>query len=46
VPGGDRSAFAVMMNGTPLKCVSPDKIASPAYARQDAIVEALAGCQG
>jgi D-alanyl-D-alanine carboxypeptidase/D-alanyl-D-alanine-endopeptidase (penicillin-binding protein 4) len=43
---GRRFAFAVMMNGMRLEFVPPDKIESPAYALQDAIVEALAGCQG
>jgi serine-type D-Ala-D-Ala carboxypeptidase/endopeptidase (penicillin-binding protein 4) len=35
-----------MMNGMPLEFVPPDKIVSPAYALQDAIVNALAGYQG
>jgi D-alanyl-D-alanine carboxypeptidase/D-alanyl-D-alanine-endopeptidase (penicillin-binding protein 4) len=39
-------AFAVMMNGMPLEFVPPDRIESPAYALQDAIVTALAGYQG
>jgi len=39
-------AFAVMMNGMPLEFVPPDRIESPAYALQDAIVNALAGYQG
>jgi D-alanyl-D-alanine carboxypeptidase/D-alanyl-D-alanine-endopeptidase (penicillin-binding protein 4) len=43
---GRRFAFAVMMNGMRLEFVPPDKIESPAYALQDAIVEALAGYQG
>ena len=33
-------------DGMPLKFVPPDKIESPAYALQDAMVEALAGYQG
>jgi D-alanyl-D-alanine carboxypeptidase/D-alanyl-D-alanine-endopeptidase (penicillin-binding protein 4) len=41
--GGTRFAFAVMMNGMPLKFVPPDRIVSPAYALQDRIVSALAG---
>jgi D-alanyl-D-alanine carboxypeptidase/D-alanyl-D-alanine-endopeptidase (penicillin-binding protein 4) len=43
---GKTFAFAVMMNGMPLEFVPPDKIESPAYALQDAIVKALAGYQG
>ena len=43
---GRRFAFAVMMNGMKLEFVPPDKIESPAYALQDAIVEALAGYRG
>jgi D-alanyl-D-alanine carboxypeptidase/D-alanyl-D-alanine-endopeptidase (penicillin-binding protein 4) len=43
---GKTFAFAVMMNGMPLEFVPPDKIESPAYALQDAIVNALAGYQG
>jgi serine-type D-Ala-D-Ala carboxypeptidase/endopeptidase (penicillin-binding protein 4) len=43
---GRSFAFAVMMNGMPLEFVPPDRIDSPAYALQDAIVEALAGYQG
>jgi len=43
---GKSFAFAVMMNGMPLEFVPPDKIESPAYALQDAIVKALAGYQG
>ena len=43
--GGTRFAFAVMMNGMPMEFVPPDKIVSPAYALQDAMVEALAGYQ-
>jgi serine-type D-Ala-D-Ala carboxypeptidase/endopeptidase (penicillin-binding protein 4) len=43
---GRRFAFAVMMNGMPLEFVPPDRIESPAYALQDAIVEALAGYRG
>ena len=39
-------AFAVMMNGMPLEFVPPDRIESPAYALQDAIVTALASYQG
>jgi serine-type D-Ala-D-Ala carboxypeptidase/endopeptidase (penicillin-binding protein 4) len=39
-------AFAVMMNGMPLEFVPPDRIESPAYALQDAIVKALAGYRG
>ncbi|WP_156027699.1 D-alanyl-D-alanine carboxypeptidase/D-alanyl-D-alanine-endopeptidase [Candidatus Solirubrobacter pratensis] len=44
--GGRTFAFAVMMNGMPLEFVPPDRIVSPAYALQDAIVEALAGYPG
>jgi serine-type D-Ala-D-Ala carboxypeptidase/endopeptidase (penicillin-binding protein 4) len=40
---GKTFAFAVMMNGMPLEFVPPDKIVSPAYALEDAIVKALAG---
>jgi serine-type D-Ala-D-Ala carboxypeptidase/endopeptidase (penicillin-binding protein 4) len=43
---GRRFAFAVMMNGMPLEFVPPDRIESPAYALQDAIVNALAGYRG
>lgn len=43
---GRHFAFAVMMNGMRLEFVPPDKIESPAYALQDAIVEALAGYEG
>lgn len=43
---GRTFAFAVMMNGMPLEFVPPDRIVSPAYALQDAIVRALAGYQG
>jgi len=43
---GKLFAFAVMMNGMRLEFVPPDKLVSPAYALQDAIVEALAGYQG
>jgi D-alanyl-D-alanine carboxypeptidase/D-alanyl-D-alanine-endopeptidase (penicillin-binding protein 4) len=43
---GKTFAFAVMMNGMRLEFVPPDKLVSPAYALQDAIVEALAGYQG
>jgi D-alanyl-D-alanine carboxypeptidase/D-alanyl-D-alanine-endopeptidase (penicillin-binding protein 4) len=43
---GRRFAFAVMMNGMPLEFVPPDRIESPAYALQDAIVKALAGYGG
>ena len=43
---GRTFAFAVMMNGMPLEFVPPDRIESPAYALQDAIVEALAGYRG
>jgi D-alanyl-D-alanine carboxypeptidase/D-alanyl-D-alanine-endopeptidase (penicillin-binding protein 4) len=43
---GRQFAFAVMMNGMPLEFVPPDRIESPAYALQDAIVTALAGYQG
>ena len=39
---GRTLAFAVMMNGMPLEFVPPDRIVSPAYALQDAVVEALA----
>jgi D-alanyl-D-alanine carboxypeptidase/D-alanyl-D-alanine-endopeptidase (penicillin-binding protein 4) len=34
------------MNGMPMAFVPPDKIESPAYALQDAIVEALASYTG
>jgi serine-type D-Ala-D-Ala carboxypeptidase/endopeptidase (penicillin-binding protein 4) len=43
---GRKFAFAVMMNGMPIEFVPPDRIESPAYALQDAIVEALAGYRG
>jgi serine-type D-Ala-D-Ala carboxypeptidase/endopeptidase (penicillin-binding protein 4) len=43
---GRTFAFAVMMNGMPLEFVPPDRIESPAYALQDAIVNALAGYRG
>ena len=43
---GRTFAFAVMMNGMPLEFVPPDRIESPAYALQDAIVTALAGYTG
>jgi D-alanyl-D-alanine carboxypeptidase/D-alanyl-D-alanine-endopeptidase (penicillin-binding protein 4) len=43
---GRMFAFAVMMNGMPLEFVPPDRIESPAYALQDAIVKALAGYRG
>jgi D-alanyl-D-alanine carboxypeptidase/D-alanyl-D-alanine-endopeptidase (penicillin-binding protein 4) len=43
---GKTFAFAVMMNGMPLEFVPPDRIVSPAYALQDAIVNALAGYRG
>jgi D-alanyl-D-alanine carboxypeptidase/D-alanyl-D-alanine-endopeptidase (penicillin-binding protein 4) len=43
---GRTFAFAVMMNGMPLEFVPPDRIESPAYALQDAVVNALAGYQG
>jgi serine-type D-Ala-D-Ala carboxypeptidase/endopeptidase (penicillin-binding protein 4) len=43
---GKTFAFAVMMNGMSLEFVPPDRIVSPAYALQDAIVEALAGYRG
>jgi D-alanyl-D-alanine carboxypeptidase/D-alanyl-D-alanine-endopeptidase (penicillin-binding protein 4) len=43
---GRKFAFAVMMNGMPLEFVPPDRIVSPAYALQDAIVKALAGYEG
>jgi len=43
---GKTFAFAVMMNGMPLEFVPPDRIESPAYALQDAIVKALAGYRG
>jgi serine-type D-Ala-D-Ala carboxypeptidase/endopeptidase (penicillin-binding protein 4) len=43
---GRTFAFAVMMNGMPLEFVPPDRIESPAYALQDAIVKTLAGYRG
>ncbi len=43
---GRTFAFAVMMNGMPLDFVPPDKLVSPAYALEDAIVEALAAYTG
>jgi D-alanyl-D-alanine carboxypeptidase/D-alanyl-D-alanine-endopeptidase (penicillin-binding protein 4) len=43
---GRTFAFAVMMNGMPIEFVPPDRIESPAYALQDAIVKALAGYRG
>jgi serine-type D-Ala-D-Ala carboxypeptidase/endopeptidase (penicillin-binding protein 4) len=43
---GRTFAFAVMMNGMPLEFVPPDRLVSPAYALEDAIVKALAGYQG
>lgn len=44
--GGKRFAFAVMMNGMPIRFVPPASLESPAYALQDAIVQALAGYRG
>jgi D-alanyl-D-alanine carboxypeptidase/D-alanyl-D-alanine-endopeptidase (penicillin-binding protein 4) len=44
--GGRTFAFAVMMNGMPLEFVPPDRIESPAYALQDAFVNALAAYTG
>ena len=44
--GGRTFAFAVMMNGMPLEFVPPDRLVSPAYALEDAIVEALAAYTG
>ena len=35
-----------MMNGMPLEFVPPDRLVSPAYALEDAIVEALAAYTG
>lgn len=43
---GRRLAFAVMMNGVTFEFIPPDRLESPAYALQDAIVLALAGYQG
>ena len=43
---GRTFAFAVMMNGMPMKFVPPDRIESPAYALEDTIVKALAGYIG
>jgi serine-type D-Ala-D-Ala carboxypeptidase/endopeptidase (penicillin-binding protein 4) len=43
---GRTFAFAVIMNGMPLEFVPPDRIVSPAYALEDAIVKALAGYRG
>ena len=44
--GGRTFAFAVMMNGMPIEFVPPDRLVSPAYALEDAIVEALAAYTG
>jgi D-alanyl-D-alanine carboxypeptidase/D-alanyl-D-alanine-endopeptidase (penicillin-binding protein 4) len=44
--GGQRFAFAVMMNGMPIKFVPPDQIVSAAYALQDQIVQDLASYRG
>jgi serine-type D-Ala-D-Ala carboxypeptidase/endopeptidase (penicillin-binding protein 4) len=44
--GGRSFAFVVMMNGMPLDFVPPDQLVSPAYALENAIVEALAGYSG
>ena len=44
--GGRRFAFAVMMNGMPLKFVPPDRLVSPAYALEDRIVEEIANYRG
>jgi D-alanyl-D-alanine carboxypeptidase/D-alanyl-D-alanine-endopeptidase (penicillin-binding protein 4) len=43
---GRRFAFVVMMNGIPMEFVPPDKIESPAYALQHAIVNDLADYRG
>jgi D-alanyl-D-alanine carboxypeptidase/D-alanyl-D-alanine-endopeptidase (penicillin-binding protein 4) len=43
---GRTLAFAVMMNGMKLQFVPPDRIESPAYALQDAFVNALAAYTG
>jgi serine-type D-Ala-D-Ala carboxypeptidase/endopeptidase (penicillin-binding protein 4) len=43
---GRTFAFAVMMNGMPMRFVPPDRIESPAYALEDTIVKALAGFTG
>jgi serine-type D-Ala-D-Ala carboxypeptidase/endopeptidase (penicillin-binding protein 4) len=43
---GKTFAFAVMLNGLPIEFVPPDKLESPGYAIQDAVVKALAGYQG
>lgn len=43
---GKRFAFAVMLNGLPLEFVPPDRLESPGYAIQNAIVHALAAYQG
>jgi D-alanyl-D-alanine carboxypeptidase/D-alanyl-D-alanine-endopeptidase (penicillin-binding protein 4) len=43
---GRTFAFAVMMNGMPMRFVPPDRIESPAYALEDAIVKTLAGYTG
>ena len=43
---GRRFAFAVMMNGMPIKFEPPDQLVSPAYALEDQIVKDLAGYQG
>jgi D-alanyl-D-alanine carboxypeptidase/D-alanyl-D-alanine-endopeptidase (penicillin-binding protein 4) len=44
--GGRQFAFAVMMNGMPIKFVPPDKLVSPAYALEDRMVESIADFRG
>jgi len=44
--GGTRFAFAVMTNGLPVEFVPPADIASPAFALEDKILNALAGYRG
>jgi serine-type D-Ala-D-Ala carboxypeptidase/endopeptidase (penicillin-binding protein 4) len=44
--GGRQFAFAVMMNGIPIKFVPPDQLVSPAYALEDQIVKDLASYRG
>jgi D-alanyl-D-alanine carboxypeptidase/D-alanyl-D-alanine-endopeptidase (penicillin-binding protein 4) len=44
--GGQQFAFAVMMNGMPIKFVPPDRLVSPVYPLEDQIVKDLAGYRG
>ncbi|MEA2194748.1 MAG: hypothetical protein QOG42_1182 [Solirubrobacteraceae bacterium] len=44
--GGKRFAFAIMTNGMPVTFVPPYEIASPVFALEDRMLEALAGYRG